>query len=88
MSGEQIEAPCGWGADTGQEGHKANAAGTCKIAQSTGRAKRGSLYRVTLETGEAFTIEATHVADFHRRGVQVAPEGQHASDARSLFRRL
>lgn len=58
MSGEQIEAPCGWGADTGQEGHKANAAGTCKIAQSTGRAKRGSLYRVTLETGEAFTIEA------------------------------
>ncbi len=58
MGGGHNETPRGWRADTGQESHKAEAAGTCKIAQIKGRAKRGGLYRVTLETGEAFTIEA------------------------------
>lgn len=58
MCGGQNETPCGWRADTGLESHKAKAAGTSKVAQAKGRAKLAGLYRVTLETGEAFTIEA------------------------------
>lgn len=57
MGDGQMETPRGWRADTGQESLKANAAGTCKIAQAKGRAKLSGLYRVTLETGEAFTIQ-------------------------------
>ena len=36
----------------------ATAAGTRNIAQANGRAKRAGLYRITPETGDAFTIEA------------------------------
>lgn len=58
MGGGQIETPRGWRADTGQEGHKAEAAGTCKIAQAKGRAKLAGLYHIQPEGGEAFTIQA------------------------------
>lgn len=58
MGGGQSETPRGWRADTGQESHKAEAAGRCKIAQSKGRAKRAGLYLIQPETGEPFTIEA------------------------------
>lgn len=58
MSGGHEETPRGWGADTGQESHKANAAGPCKIAQTKGRAKRAGLYLIQPEGGEPFTIEA------------------------------
>ena len=58
MGGGHNEAPRGWRADTGQESHKAKAAGTCKIAQSKGRAKRAGLYHIQPEGGEPFTIYA------------------------------
>ncbi len=58
MDGGQNETPCGWRADTGQESHKANAAGTCKISQAKGRAKRAGVYHIQPEGGEPFTIEA------------------------------
>lgn len=58
MGGGQMETPARREPQPGQDGRFATAAGTCKIAQAKGRAKRGSLYRVTLETGETFTIHA------------------------------
>jgi selenocysteine lyase/cysteine desulfurase len=58
MGGGQSETPRGWQADTGQESHKANAAGTCKIAQTKGRAKRAALYHIQPEGGEPFAIYA------------------------------
>lgn len=58
MGGGHNETPRGWRADTGQESHKAEAAGTCKIAQAKGRAKRAGLYHIQPEGGEAFTIQA------------------------------
>lgn len=57
MSGGQIETPRGWQADTGQESHNAYAAGTCKVAQRKGGAKRAGLYLIQPEGGEPFTIE-------------------------------
>jgi hypothetical protein len=44
--------------EPGRDSHKANAAGTCKIAQAKGRAKRAGLYQIQPEGGEAFTIQA------------------------------
>jgi hypothetical protein len=58
MGGGQNETPRGWRADTGQQSHKANAAGSLKVAQTKGRAKRDRLYHIQPEGGEAFTIEA------------------------------
>lgn len=58
MRGGQDETPRGWQADTGQESHKAEAAGTCKIAQPKGRAKRAELYHIQPEGGEPFQIYA------------------------------
>ena len=58
MGGGHNETPRGWGADAGQESHKAKAAGTCKIAQSKDRAKRAGLYHIQPEGGEAFAIHA------------------------------
>ena len=58
MGGGHNKTPRGWRADTGQESHKANAAGTCKIAQPKGRAKTGGLYHITPESGDTFAIHA------------------------------
>ena len=58
MGGGHNETPRGWRADTGQQSHKANAAGSLKVAQTKGRAKRAGLYDIQPEGGEAFTIEA------------------------------
>ena len=58
MGGGQIETPARGQAQPGQEGHKANAAGTCKIAQAKGRAKCAGLYLIQPEGGEPFTIQA------------------------------
>ena len=58
MGGGQYETPRGWQADTGRDSHKAKAAGTRKIAQGKGRAKRAGIYRIEPECGEPFTIEA------------------------------
>lgn len=58
MGGGQNETPRGWRADTGQDSHKAEAAGTCKIAHGKGRAKRAGLYHIQPEGGDAFMIEA------------------------------
>lgn len=58
MSGGHEETPRGWRADTGRDSHKANAAGTHKVAQAKGRAKRAGLYHIQPEGGEPFTIEA------------------------------
>lgn len=58
MSGGHEETPRGWRADTGRDSHKANAAGTEKIAHAKGRAKRASVYHIQTEGGETFTIEA------------------------------
>lgn len=58
MGGGQIETPARGQAQPGQEGHKANAAGTCKIAQAKGRAKCARLYLIQPEGGEPFTIQA------------------------------
>jgi hypothetical protein len=60
MGGGKIETPCGLGADTGQDSHKAKAGGTWKLAQAKGRAKRARLYEIHPKgDGEPFTIEAT-----------------------------
>jgi hypothetical protein len=54
----------------------AEAAGTPTLAQGKGRAKRGGLYRVTLETGEAFTIQAKgRVAWALDRLAEAGPKG-------------
>lgn len=45
--------------EPGRGSRQANAAGTPKIAQGAGRAKRAGLYVITPEAGEPFTIEAT-----------------------------
>lgn len=58
MSGGQNETPRGWQADTGRLNRYAKAAGTSKLAQAKGRAKRACLYQVQPEGGEAFTIQA------------------------------
>jgi hypothetical protein len=58
MGGGRNKTPRGWGADTGQESHKAEAAGTSKIAQAKGRAKLAGLYHIQPEGGEPFTIQA------------------------------
>ena len=59
MGGGQIETPCGLGADTGQDSHKAKAAGTWKVAQAKGRAKHAGRYEIHPEGGgEPFAIEA------------------------------
>lgn len=47
------------GATGAGDAFHAKAAGTPKIAQSAGRAKRGGLYHITPEGGEPFTIQAT-----------------------------
>jgi hypothetical protein len=57
MGGGQDETPARGQAQPGQDGRFATAAGTCKIAQGKGRAKRSGLYHVTPETGEPFTID-------------------------------
>ena len=59
MGGGQNETPRGWQADTGQGGHKAEAAGTSKLAQAKGRAKRACVYQVQPEIGDAFAIQVT-----------------------------
>lgn len=58
MGGGKIETPCGLGADTGQDSHKAKAADTPKISQAKGREKRGGLYHIQPEGDEPFTIYA------------------------------
>ena len=58
MGGGRKETPRGWRADTGRDSHKAKAAGTSKISQAKGRAKRAGLYHIQPEGGEAFTILA------------------------------
>jgi hypothetical protein len=58
MGGGQMETPARGQAQPGQDGRFATAAGTCKIAHGKRRAKRSGLYHITLESGEAFTIEA------------------------------
>lgn len=59
MGGGQNETPRGWQADTGQGGHKAEAAGTFNLAQATGRAKRAKSYLIIPEIGDAFAIQVT-----------------------------
>jgi hypothetical protein len=59
MDGGQNETPRGWQADTGQVNRYAKAAGTSKLAQAKGRAKRACLYQVQPEIGDAFTIQVT-----------------------------
>jgi selenocysteine lyase/cysteine desulfurase len=56
MGGGQNKSPRGWQADTGQESHKAKAAGTCKVAQTAGCAKAGAPHRIIPEGGEPFTV--------------------------------
>ncbi len=59
MGGGHNETPRGWRADTGQDGHKANATGSCEITQAEGRTKWAGLYQIHPEaSGEPFTIEA------------------------------
>lgn len=58
MGGGHEETPRGWRADTGREGHKATAAGTDKLAQAKGHAKRVGLYHIEPEGVEPFSIEA------------------------------
>ena len=58
MGGGQNETPRGWQADTGQEGHKVEVAGTCTLAHAKGAAKADGLYLIQPENGDAFTIEA------------------------------
>jgi len=57
MGGGHEETPRGWRADTGRDSHKANAAGTYRVAQAKGRAKRAGLYRIEPEGGEPFMVE-------------------------------
>lgn len=56
---EKREAPrrAGDATGAGKPCH-ATAAGTCKITQAKGRAKRAGLYHIQPESGEAFTVEA------------------------------
>ena len=58
MGGGHKKTPRGWRADTGRDSHKAKAAGTSKISQAKGRAKRGGLYHIQPEGDEPFTIYA------------------------------
>jgi hypothetical protein len=58
MGGGQNETPRGWQADTGQGGHKAEAAGTALMAQFKARLKRAGIYIVTPEGGKPFIIRA------------------------------
>jgi hypothetical protein len=58
MGGGQNETPARGQAQPGQDGHKTNAAGTCKIAQTKGRAKRAGLYHIQPEGGEPFAVYA------------------------------
>ena len=58
MGGGQNETPAREQAQPGRDSHKANAAGTCKIARAKVWAKRAGLYHIQPEGGEAFTIEA------------------------------
>ena len=44
--------------EPGRNSRHANEAGTCKLAQAKGRAKRAGLYHIQPEGGEPFTIEA------------------------------
>lgn len=46
------------GATEAKTPNHATAAGTCKVAQGKGRAKRAGIYHIQPEGGEAFTIEA------------------------------
>jgi hypothetical protein len=57
MGGGQIETPVRREPQPGQDGRLATA-GTCKIAQSRGRAKRAGLYHIQPDSGEAFQIYA------------------------------
>ena len=59
MGGGQNETPCGWQADTGRVNRYAKAAGTSKLAQAKGRAKRACLYQVQPKIGDAFAIQVT-----------------------------
>lgn len=58
MSGGQNKTPRGWQAATGQESHKAKAAGTCNLAQAKGQAKGAGLYQIHPEGFNFFTIKA------------------------------
>lgn len=58
MGGGQNKTPRGWQADTGQDSHKANAAGTSILTHAKGRAKSANLYLIQPEIGDPFTIEA------------------------------
>lgn len=58
MTGGHNETPARGQAQPGRGGRYAEAAGTSKIAQGTGRAKRCGLYEIHPEGGEPFTIEA------------------------------
>jgi hypothetical protein len=57
MGGGQNKTPARGQAQPGQESHKANATGTCKIAQAKGRAKPAGLYHIQPEGGEPYTIQ-------------------------------
>jgi hypothetical protein len=59
MGGGQNQTPRGWQADTGQVNRYAKAAGTSKLAQAKGRAKRACLYQVQPEIGDPFSIQVT-----------------------------
>jgi hypothetical protein len=58
MSGGQNGNPGALAAQPGQRDRFAEAAGTSKLAQAKGGAKRACLYQVQPETGDAFTIQA------------------------------
>jgi hypothetical protein len=58
MGGGHSEAPRGWQADTGQDSHKAEAAGTSNVARRRARAKRAGLDHIQAEGGELFEIYA------------------------------
>jgi hypothetical protein len=59
MKGGQNETPARGQAQPGQGNRYAEAAGTSKVTQAKGRAKRAGLYEIHPEGGgESFTIEA------------------------------
>ncbi len=59
MSGGQVKTPARGQAQPGQSNRYATAAGTSKIAQAKGGAKRAGLFAIHPEAGgEPFTIEA------------------------------
>ena len=58
MCGGQVKTPARGQAQPGQRDRFAEAAGTSKLAQTKGGAKRACLYQVQPETGDAFTIQA------------------------------